>query len=198
MKNSEYIKIIAKKLFLKYKQKEASNVVNTIISIAKEQNVDPIIIIAIYLIETYYRQRYKRLGEYIIFLISFGLNKGFKRPIKNYTLGPLQIGISTILFYSNAARYKIHDRLINDLTFKQLWIVLKHCELENNLQICCTSIYSIQENVEKKWGRLKSNVGRIGQIYNGQINYGTLLITLYSEIEAYLKSTVYSKDTGIA
>ncbi|QOR35999.1 hypothetical protein IMX26_04065 [Clostridium sp. 'deep sea'] len=152
---------------------------------ADNYNIDPSILMSLYIIETYYRPFYARIFEYIILFLEWIFCNILNKPIRNYTIGPFQLGISKILFFGNIKKCDIHISSIDSLSLFQVFKIYKYCILENNLDLCCKNISIIQHNNKRKWSNSISNVGRIGQIYNGKISYGILLMKLSSFIKEY-------------
>jgi hypothetical protein len=173
------------KLFKIYLKKTHANPFCLIRQISEKHGLNPDVIIGIYLIENNFRPVLGRMAEYTVLFGSWIFAKIFHKAVKNYTLGPFQTGITSILFYNNVRRCKIHDRLIKNLSFRELMFVYKCCKYKNNLCCCCKMVKSIESNLKTKWGDVDTNVGRIGEIYNGKILYGALLYELLSKIEQY-------------
>jgi hypothetical protein len=194
IKNNHKIEFVLEKLINKYNIFINKNKTTIMYEVTEEYNLDFELLMSIFLIETHFRPFYKRILEYLFFLISYMVNFLVKKPIPNFTLGEFQIGITSILFYRNLKKCKIHDRKIAKLDFHETIKILSDCRFENNLRLSCEIISSIKFNIEKKWGKKESNIGRIGEVYNGSISYGVLLLKLYKEIKKKNCTTNKSGD----
>jgi len=150
---------------------------------SKEHGIRPSIIKGIYLIENYYRPAHKRVVEYILAFSFAIINIFFNVPIKNYTLGHFQLGITSMLFYSNVKKCKIHDRKIQKLSLEEVFHIIHYCNYNENLTLTCKKVFDIKRKLEIKWGDRDSNIGRIGELYNGTVSYGFLLQLIVEKIE---------------
>lgn len=140
------------------------------------------IILGIYIIESMYRSVPLRIVEYIVLFFNICLNYIFKIPIKNYTLGPFQIGISSILIFNGYKEFEIHQKYIRKLNFEQLKMVLHSIEFENNLKICFWKVKDMYVQVLTNTSEYYSIVGNVGELYNGSIRYGFLLQSIVEKI----------------
>ena len=87
-------------------------------------------------IETTYRKKYFRICEYLALTIGIVFNLLLKRPIKNYTIGICQVGISTILSYYGKETYQHLDR-IDKLSFCDVYNIIKSIYYKNNILVFC-------------------------------------------------------------
>lgn len=178
----------AKEIFLRRSKLISKQELATIIKYSQLYKIDKCIIMGILLIEKSFRPFPFVCLEYIAFIFEYMLNKLFRIPIKNYTLSRFQIGISSMLFYSKCSRYKLHSRKLNNLSLKEFKVILSSINFENSTNLFCLKLIDIQSNIEKHWGRTETNVGRIGEKYNGNIKYGFLLMELYKRLKNLEKS----------
>ncbi len=137
-------------------------------------------------IEQAARPRYARIAEYSVLFLAFVRNKVFRVPIKNYTLGKCQLGISTILNYYNYGLYQ-HLKHIQTLSIKQILIIYssamsvkQYCILAKHLapinERAC-NIYPDSSNEND----LASRYIYIGEEFNGRYSYGLRLAELMRE-----------------
>ena len=140
--------------------------------------IDRSVIIAIYLIENHFRPFYIRTVEYSLLIHAFIANRVVARPIKNYTVGRFQIGLTSILRHGGYAGYKVHDRTITKLSLSELLYILSRCSFYNNLVVCCQIVRDFTDKIELEWGTSQYNAGRIGEKYNGKKSYGFLLLEI--------------------
>jgi len=152
---------------------------------ADSTKIDRSVIIAIYLIENHFRPFRIRTVEYSMLILAFIANRVVARPIKNYTVGRFQIGLTSILRHGGYTGYKVHDRNISKLSLSELLYILSRCSFHNNLVVCCQIVRGFTDKIELEWGANQYNTGRIGEKYNGKKNYGFLLL----EITKRLKET---------
>ena len=141
------------------------------------------LLIGIYMIENTYRNIFYRIIEYMLLIISFIVNVFFEIPIRNYTVGTFQIGITSILIFYGDKTYDVHQKTINKLTKEQLNFIFKGIAYNNNLQICLCKINQYYEKLKSKGYNYYSLVGHIGELYNGDIGYGFKLQEIVNNIK---------------
>ncbi|MBE7031948.1 MAG: hypothetical protein E7401_03180 [Ruminococcaceae bacterium] len=132
-------------------------------------------------IETTYRKRYFRICEYVVLMISIVLNLLLKRPIKNYTIGICQVGISTILSYYGKNTYQ-HLEKINRLSFCDAYNIMKAIYYKNNILVFCYRISCIcgKSYFEKYSESQQAQI--VGEEYNGKYLYGLRLQALVEDM----------------
>ncbi|GEM_PF-3200366 len=173
---------ISKKLVMRFYKDKDSDRYKLIYEISKSYGIDPLIIISIFLIETHYRPVYLRILEYFVFALSFVRNLMFKHKINNYTLGVFQIGLTITMSFGGICTHKIHDRSINQLSIKEFIKLIRLYSFNNSLRILCHYIQYLLHSIEKEWGESKTNIGRLGELYNGDMIYGLLFLNTYDQI----------------
>lgn len=165
-------------MILRYSNKKIKEIKN----MALDDDIKKILI-GIYIIENTYRNIFCRSIEYTLLIISVILNVIFKVPVRNYTVGIFQIGITSILIFYGDKTYDVHQKVINKLTKEQLSFVLKGIFYNNNLQICLWKINQYYKKLKSKGYNYYSLVGHIGELYNGDIGYGFKLQEIVNNIK---------------
>lgn len=140
------------------------------------------IILGIYIIESTYRNTLLRIVEYVVAIFNICLNYVFNKPIKNYTLGPFQIGISSILIFNGYKEFEIHQKYIKKLNFEQLKTIVHGIEFKNNFEICFWKVKDMYAQVLINTSEYYSIIGNVGELYNGSIKYGFLLQNIVEKL----------------
>ncbi|MBQ2931879.1 MAG: hypothetical protein IJE62_03410 [Clostridia bacterium] len=114
-------------------------------------------------------------------MIGIGLNLLFKRPLKNYTIGICQVGISTILSYYGKKTYQ-HLEKIDRLSLGDVCNIIKGIYYKNNILVFCYRISYIcgksyfGEYTESQQAQI------VGEEYNGKYLYGLRLQALVEDM----------------
>ena len=156
--------------------------------LCKNKKIPVNLLLGIYLIETKYRPLYYRIGEYSIALLGCLLNITIKKPVKNYTIGYCQVGLSSILNYYGRKTYR-HVRYIENLTFSDLINIIKSIYYKNNFKICLDVTYSIYEKTIKIGDDYNIQIRQIGKQFNGKYSYGFMLELVVCWLDNYYKRT---------
>lgn len=177
--NKLYLEICSKKHMLKY-QKEIKYL-KYLCKIERIPNKLETIMISILLIETYYRYFAIRIVEYIVVFISSILNLILNVPIKNYTVGIFQVGISYALNYDGFKMYE-HVKYIKSINFRMLISILSSFYYKRNIHISFYRILGYYKKINLLLDdRLISR--RIGEMYNGSYEYGILVQNIEHELK---------------
>jgi len=137
------------------------------------------ILIGIYFIETSFRPLYFRICEYIFVILGVLLNFAFKVPLKNYTIGRCQIGISSILIFSGKDIYK-HSRYIKKVSKSDFLNIVKAMHYKRNLEISALIVRRLYVKSFKTANNYNNQLRHIGENYNGRYSYGLLLDEIVS------------------
>lgn len=132
------------------------------------------LLVGIYLIETSFRPWYFRIGEYIFVILGCLFNIVFGAPLKNYTIGKCQIGISSILKNSGKNVYK-HVRYIRRIDKEDFLNILKAMHYKRNFRICAEMVNDFYERSLHTANNYNSQLRHIGEEFNGRYSYGLLL-----------------------
>lgn len=148
-----------------------------------EYNISQKVCAGIYEIESMHRNIIFRIAENSATLVGLILNYTFRVPLKNYTIGCCQIGISSILYLSGFYSYE-HITYIEKLTLKEVLIIIKSMYYKNNIDLLCKkiSLYYKKYKYLHTVDELQA-AAIIGQLYNGKYIYGLQLqeIVRYSQ-----------------
>ena len=176
IENAIYLDICSERHLSKY-----SKQINYIEYVCKEKDTPAElekILISILLIETYYRNLVFRIIEYLFVLgiSSILLNI----PIKNYTIGVCQIGLSYILKYHGFEMYE-HVRFIKVLDFSMLKSILSSINYKKNIEV---SLWRTMNYYQKLmiFSDERLIARRIGEKYNGTYEYGLLVEKINNEL----------------
>lgn len=156
-----------------------SRVVKYIKLIEKDEEKQKILI-AIYFIESYYRNRKFRFCENMILINSFIINK---RKIKNYTVGIMQVGLANILIHYGFENVERHIRVVENFENKHKYYILKGLYWKENLQIARKLINLHYEEACRLTSDIGCIRGIVGELYNGREEYALLLLKIIDKIE---------------
>ncbi|MBC7764993.1 MAG: hypothetical protein H7Y41_00790 [Hyphomonadaceae bacterium] len=157
-----------------YNKIKAHKQIKNIIDTSINRKIPYKVAIGIYIMETFYRPIYIRIVEYLLLVIGIFLNVIFKIPLRNITIGKLQIGLGTILSYYGNVKIGMHDRYIYSLSINQIMFIFKAISWKYQLEILYWW-YKIHG--------LNETPGKIGYLYNGEIIYGIMLQRLVNIID---------------
>lgn len=139
-----------------------------------------LIIIGILLIETYYRNKFVRIIEYVVTVFNCITNLAFNIPLKNYTVGKFQIGLTYILNYSNRSFFE-HLIHINHINLKDLGVILEAFTFEKNYEVTLCRVRKIY--IDFRYLNVENLYRRIGEKYNGEYEYGILLEIITNKLK---------------
>ena len=140
-----------------------------------EYNIPKKVCQGIYVIESTYRNVFFRMIENIATILGIIFNYIFKIPLRNYTIGCCQVGISSILYLSGFYSYE-HITHIKKLTLAEIVVILKSMHYKNNMDLLCKKILFYYEKYVylHNMNELQAAI-IIGQLYNGNYIYGLKL-----------------------
>lgn len=142
-----------------------------------------LIVMSIYSIEHFYRYWGFRMVEYLAVVCSGVLSVVFKRPMKNYTIGVCQLGVSTIRNYFGANYYQhLVNLKLNRL--QDLWEILSVITVKNSVRILAYRIAPFLEQAQHIYPDSRENqLCYIGEQFNGRYSYGLMLSKVYEILE---------------
>lgn len=140
------------------------------------------ILASIYFIETLCRPFYFRISEYLALVICLLLNIIFKKPIRNFTIGKCQLGLTTILNYYGSQHY-IHLDYIKRIKVNEAIYILRIIMSDEYYRIFADKIRPIFNRANNIYGKsdLKNTTQYIGQQYNGKYTYGLFLTYVFEQ-----------------
>lgn len=150
---------------------------------AKEYGVPPNVLIGIYMLEVTFRSRLFRLGEYMATIVGICCNILFKIPVKNYTIGKCQVGLTSILYYHGLSEYNLHSRKVDDFNFSKFLLVLKSISFKTNSRIFADKISRYHKNIANSPSS-QNLIIFIGEYYNGKLGYGLSLEKIVNDLDA--------------
>jgi hypothetical protein len=149
--------------------------------------VDPDIVASIFIIETFFRPFYMRFCEYCLLLVSAMNCLIFKHPIKNYTIGCCQVGLSTILNYYGIQTYQ-HAHTVMLSGFADLRLMYSVISKKKSVEILTFRLAPIIQRANRIYpNKLKSRLNYIGTQYNGRFAYGMLFTWVYQQERMTIK-----------
>ena len=150
---------------------------------AEAYGINSHLLISVFVIETYYRPRWQRIIEYFVVFIGCIRCLLFNAPIKNYTIGKCQLGLSTILNFYGSNYYQ-HARTIIISSFAEMQQLLTSCTTEKSIEILAFRLKPLVIKAKKIYpDNNKSRLRYIGEQYNGRFSYGLLLTTVFEQIK---------------
>ena len=156
--------------------------------ISKDYFLPDFLLLAVLKIETIARPWYARILEYLLLLLAFFLNKAFKQPIKNYTVGKSQLGIARILNFYGALFYP-HIKFLPTISFKQFIIIYKTVFSTRQYIILADFLSKIYYRAKNIYPETNENaciniIRYTGEQYNGRFSYGLHLLDTLNKFEA--------------
>lgn len=150
----------------------------------KQFSVDPNMLLSIFAIETFYRPFYFRAVEYFLVIAGCLGCLLLKRPVKNFTIGKCQLGLTTILNYYGFDYYP-HSRYICIKSFAEIFKLMSVISTDKCIEILAYKLKSITDKARNIYPITNSNYLRyIGEQFNGRYSYGML----FSEVCHQLKT----------
>lgn len=143
-------------------------------SLSEEYNMPKNLLAGIYLIETNFRPWYFRIGEYTFVILGAFLNMIFKIPLKNYTIGKCQIGISSILNFYGRNIYK-HTRYIEHISKEDFLNIVNAMFDKKNFEICAKMVNGFYKRSLNTANNYNFQLRHVGEEFNGRYSYGLLL-----------------------
>ena len=146
------------------------------------------IIMSIYAIEHFYRYWGFRMVEYFAGVWSGVLSIVFKRPMRNYTIGVCQLGLSTIRNYYGASYYQ-HSMNLQLNCFQDLREILSVMTIKNSVRILTYRIAPFLEQAQHIYPHSRENqLCYIGEQFNGRYSYGLMLNEVYEILDMQFSS----------
>lgn len=141
----------------------------------KKYDVPKDICYGIYFLETTYRNIAFRICENVVVILRIILNWIFRVPIKNYTIGCCQMGLSSILYFAGTDMYE-HIDYIKRISIQQAVAIIKAMGYRHSIELMCKKVH----NYYKNYSYLNKNdimlsAVKIGELYNGKLIYGLQL-----------------------
>ena len=144
--------------------------------------VDYRILLSIYMIESFFRPLPIRIVEYVFAFCGSLRCLLTSKQVKNYTIGPCQIGLATILNYYGIVNYR-HKKKIRIDSVKQIWLVFSAISTKVSLRILENSLTPICKRAKEIFSEdVDNQLYYIGEQYNGRYSYGLMLSEVYSWI----------------
>ena len=141
--------------------------------------VDPDIVVSIYIIESFFRPFYMRFCEYCLLFAAAMYSLVFKHPIRNYTIGCCQVGLSTILNYYGIQTYQ-HAHTVLIPSFSDLMRIYGIISKRKSVEILIFRLAPIIQRANRIYpNKLKSRLNYIGTQFNGRFAYGMLFSWVY-------------------
>lgn len=138
---------------------------------------------SIFTIESYFRPFLFRLAEYGIVLITGTVSAVFGSSMRNYTIGPCQLGLATICNYYGAQYYQ-HQPRIKLKNIKCLFQLLSVAFLSSSAKILYYRIFPLFCRAQKIYPDDKERqMYYIGEQYNGRFSYGLMLYEVSRGLE---------------
>lgn len=100
------------------------------------------LLMGIYVLETTYRKWYHRILENVLTIMSILLNFIFKRRVKNYTIGPFQVGLATLLTNAGHPRYR-HCLQLEKIDMKEFKIILEGMTFRGSAKACAQHLEKV-------------------------------------------------------
>ena len=143
-------------------------------------NLDESICFAIYAIESTSRPFWFRACENTFFVLNFLLNRLFKVPVKNLTIGAFQIGLTSIMKCNGKIIWQYYDYLPS-ITLKEFCWIIKAMTFKGNVDVFCKKI--------SKYGKsedLNTTISKYGTLYNGRDEYILMLDNEAKKVAEYV------------
>ena len=141
---------------------------------AVEYGVPLNILIGIFMLEISSRGRLFRFAEYSATIAGILVNILFGVPVKNYTIGKCQVGLTSILIYHGFSDYNIHSRNVDNFNLKKLFLVVKSMRFKTNSRIFAEKISKYYKTISNS-SLAHNSIIFIGEYYNGKFSYGLSL-----------------------
>ena len=147
---------------------------------------DRAVLLGIYTLESYYRPLTCRLAEYGLLLWE-GLLAPFRgRQVKNYTIGPCQIGLSTLLRYR---KYDVplHCQRVPLPSFREFLLLFRAAGTAYSAELLAYRLQDAMQQAKERYpARINLQCRLIGQEFAGRYSYGLMLERAYGYIrDAY-------------
>ena len=147
------------------------------------RDVDPDLVVSIYIIESFFRPLYLRFCEYCLVLFAAMYCLVFKHPIRNYTIGCCQVGLSTILSYYGIQTYQ-HALTVMISNSKDMLRILSVISKRKSIDILVFRLAPIIQRANRIYpNKLESRLNYIGEQFNGRFAYGMLLSWVYLQVK---------------
>ena len=147
---------------------------------------DRMVLLGIYTLETYYRPLPCRLAEYGLLLWE-GLLAPFRGgQVKNYTIGPCQIGLSTLLRYRNCD-VPLHCQRVRLPSCREFLLLFRAAGTAYSAELLAYRLQDAMRQAKQRYpARMNLQCRVIGQEFAGRYSYGLMLERAYGYIcDAY-------------
>lgn len=141
------------------------------------------LLMAIYVIESFFRPFPIRIVEYIAVFLSAAGCLICGSTIKNYTIGIFQLGLSTILNFYGGNYYQ-HAKNIRIFTFQEMKNLFSVISSDKAISILFYRLNPIISKAQKIYpNSAQRQLRYIGEQYNGHYAYGLLFADVYKQIK---------------
>lgn len=143
--------------------------------IGARENCDPTLLLGIYTLESYYRPLNIRLAEYAM-LLGEGLLCPFRGgQIRNYTIGPCQIGLSTLLRYRHCS-VELHCKRVPIPSVRAYLSLFRAASIAYSAGVLSYRLGDAMQQAKQNYpGRFHLQCRYVGEAFNGRYSYGLLL-----------------------
>lgn len=143
---------------------------------------DRMVLLGIYTLETYYRPLPCRLAEYGLLLFEGLLAPLRGGQVKNYTIGPCQIGLSTLLRYRNYD-VPLHCQRVPLPSFREFLILFRAAGTAYSAELLAYRLQDAMQQAKERYPeRMNLQCRVIGQEFAGRYSYGLILERAYGYI----------------
>lgn len=155
---------------------------------------DRVVLLGIYTLETYYRPLPCRLAEYGLLLWE-GLLAPFRgRQVKNYTIGPCQIGLSTLLRYRNYD-VPLHGPTVPLPSFREFLLLFRAAGTAYSAELLAYRLQDAMRQAKERYPeRMNLQCRLIGQEFAGRYSYGLMLERAYGYIRDAYSPTAQNRQ----
>jgi len=138
------------------------------------------LLFGIYIMETTFRRGFFRLAENSATILGILKNICFGSPVKNYTIGRCQVGLTSILIFYGYDNYNPHSLYVQGFNFYMLMLVFKSMFYKTNIEVFSKKVALYYNHIVNL--SPDNAIILTGEFYNGKFSYGLALERIVNDL----------------